>query len=110
MHSLASHKRIAGLQQRFTRFDYICSGNLRRRYTVCGIKNCCCKAQPPARHGPYYYWSRLLGGKVVQKVLSPQQAKLVAKAIKNYKEARELLRKWEIETSQFIAVHKKIKR
>lgn len=90
--------RVAALQRRIAGFDYVCSGNLRRRYTVCGTKNCRCKAQPPEPHGPYFYWSRLLAGKVVQRVLSPEQAKVVARGIKNYRAIRDLLRKWEDET------------
>ena len=106
MYKSSSHKRIGALRRQLARLDYVCSGNLRRRFAACGTKNCHCKAKPPALHGPYYYWSRLLGGKVVQRVLSLQQAKLVTRAIKNYRQARRLLRKWEAETSQIIAVRK----
>lgn len=86
------------LKARLLRFDYVCSGNLQRRYMVCGTKNCRCKAQPPARHGPYYYWSRFLGGKVVQRVLSQEDAEIVARGIANYRAAKALLRNWEDET------------
>ncbi len=96
--SSRSGGRIAALKARLLRLDHICSGNLRRRYAVCGSKNCRCKAQPPARHGPYYYWSRLLGGKVVQRVLSPEDAKIVARGSENYRRAKALLRQWEDET------------
>ena len=108
--SNANLKRIAALRKRLTRFDYLCSGNLRSRYAACGTKNCSCRAKPPALHGPYYYWSRLLGGKVVQRVLSPQQAGLVARAIKNYRQALKLLRKWEVETAQIVEAQKISKR
>jgi hypothetical protein len=96
--SSPSGKRLAALKARILRFDYVCSGNLRRRYAVCGSKNCRCKAQPPARHGPYYYWSRLLGGKVVQRVLSREDAEIVARGIENYRQTKTLLRRWEEET------------
>lgn len=102
--SSPSAGRIAALRARFLRFDHICSGNLRRRYAVCGTKNCRCKAQPPERHGPYYYWSRLLGGKVVQRVLSKEDAKIVARGIANYREAKALLRRWEDETVRVFKV------
>ncbi len=103
MSLLASQKRIKALRQRLMRLDYVCSGNLRRRYAACGTENCRCKAQPPKFHGPYYYWSRLLNGKVIQKVLSPQEARIVAKAIENYRMARQLLKQWESETDKIIA-------
>lgn len=102
--------RIAALRRRIIGFDHVCSGNLRRRYTVCGTKNCRCKAQPPEPHGPYFYWSRLLAGKVVQRVLSPEQARVVAKGIKNYRSIRDLLRKWEDETVRSFGSRKGAKR
>ena len=80
----------------------MCSGNLRRRFTVCGTLNCRCKAKSPAPHGPYFYWSRLRDGKVVQRVLSLDQAKIVAKGIGNYRTLKALLRKWEDETLRSI--------
>lgn len=103
-------KRIAILQRRIAGFDYVCSGNLRQRYSVCGTENCRCKARSPEPHGPYYYWSRLLGGKVVQRVLSREQADIVARGIANYREVRELLRKWEEETVRGIEIRRRAER
>lgn len=103
-------KRIAAVQRRIAGFDYVCSGNLRQRYAVCGTENCRCKAHPPEPHGPYYYWSRLLGGKVVQRVLSQEQAEVVARGIANYREVRKLLRKWEEETIRSIEIRRRPKR
>ena len=103
-------KRIAELQRQIAGFDYVCAGNLRQRYTVCGTENCRCKAQPPEPHGPYYYWSRLVGGKVVQRVLSREQAELVARGIENYREVRALLRRWEEETVRSIEIRRQAKR
>ena len=102
-------KRIAVLQRRVADLDYVCSGNLRRRYTICGTANCRCKARPPEPHGPYHYWSRLLGGKVVQRVLLPEQAKIVAKGIENHRQVRGLLRKWEEETVHALETYKRTK-
>ena len=100
--SSALRKRIAAIRRRVADFDYVCSGNLRRRYTICGTANCRCKARSPEPHGPYHYWSRLLTGKVVQRVLFPEQAKIVAKGIENYRQVKALLRKWEEETVKII--------
>ena len=108
--SSASRKRVAALRGRITEFDYMCSGNLRRRYAVCGTPNCRCKGRPPQPHGPYYYWSRLLDGKVVQRVLSPKQVEIVARGIKNYRKVRELLRRWQEETVREIEIQRDAKR
>lgn len=98
--SLVSAKRIAALRNQFVGFDYVCSGTLLRRVLVCGKPNCRCKAEPPVLHGPYYYWSRRQKGRVVQKVLSAEQAQLVRRAIANYRAALRLLRRWEAETAR----------
>lgn len=102
--STPSAMRIAALKARLMRFDCVCSGNLRSRSTVCGAKNCRCKAHPPEHHGPYYYWSRLLDGKVVQRILSPADAKIVARGIKNQRQVKKLLREWEEETVRALAI------
>jgi hypothetical protein len=108
--SSASRKRVAALRGRIAGFDYVCSGNLRRRYAVCGTPNCRCKGRTAQPHGPYYYWSRLLSGKVVQRVLSPEQAEIVARGIKNYRQAKRLLRSWEEETVRDIKIRRGAKR
>lgn len=110
MYKSSVHKRVEVLKRRLARLDHVCSGNLRRRYSVCGTPNCRCKATPPEPHGPYYYWSRLLKGKVVQRVLSLEQVEIVARGIENYREAKELLRRWEEETAATIEIRRKAKR
>lgn len=94
--------RIAALKRRLANFDYVCSGTLLRRSLICGKDNCRCKARPPALHGPYYYWSRRHGGRLLQKVLSSSQAKLVGRAIRNYRQCLRLLRRWEAQTALII--------
>ena len=59
-------------------------------------------ADPSARHGPYYEWGHLKGGKLVHRVVSPEQAALLRLAIANYRQARKLLRAWEKETERLI--------
>ncbi|MBI3631098.1 MAG: hypothetical protein HY221_02065 [Candidatus Sungbacteria bacterium] len=94
--------RISALRRRLADFDYVCSGTLLRRSLICGKDNCRCKADPPALHGPYYYWSRRHSGRLLQKVLSLSQAKFVERAIRNYRKALQLLRQWEAETARVV--------
>jgi hypothetical protein len=42
------------------------------------------------------------GGKLVHRVVSPEQAALLRLAIANYRQARKLLRAWEKETERLI--------
>lgn len=92
-------QRTKELRRAINSIDYILSGTLRQRTKVCGRSNCRCANDPNARHGPYYEWSRLENRRVVQSVLSKEQAAWVEYAIANYHKIRELLRLWERETA-----------
>lgn len=95
-------ERIAALKRQLGRLDYVCSGTLSKRLLPCGKANCRCKAQPPRLHGPYRYWGRMDRGRLVQKLLSVRQAQVVEEAIRNYRMARRVLRRWESETLKII--------
>jgi hypothetical protein len=73
---------------------------------ACGKERCRCKRKPAVLHGPYYYWSRRHGGRLVQRVLSPEQAEFVREAIKNYRKVQQLLRRWEEETVKSIELRR----
>ena len=95
-------KNIVRLQKEIASFDVVCSGNLRRRILICGKKNCRCKVKAPMLHGPYHYWSRRHGCRLLQRVLTTAQAKIVGRAIRNYKSIRRILLRWEQETVEII--------
>jgi hypothetical protein len=82
--------------------DFLVSGTLHIRTKVCGKKNCRCAEDPEARHGPYHEWSRHQEGRLIHKVITPLQAKLVGRAIANYQRVRELLDHWEAESTEEI--------
>jgi hypothetical protein len=46
---------------------------------------------------------------VVQRVLSPEQAKIVTKGIENYRKVKALLRRWEEETVRAMETCKRSK-
>jgi hypothetical protein len=100
------NNKILSLKRQLASLDHICTGTLVRRSLICGKNNCRCKAKPAALHGPYYYWSRRLGGRLVSRVVSPSQAKIIGKAIRNYRHALQILRKWEAQTVSVLARQK----
>ena len=104
-----AQRKIVRLQKAIAIFDVVCSGNLRRRVLICGKENCRCKGKVPALHGPYHYWSRRHEGKFLQRVLSATQAKMVDRAIRNYKSIRGILSRWEQETVKIIETQTKPK-
>src|SRR5262249_10224293 len=54
----------------------ISSGSVVRRFMPCGKPGCRCQADPPQQHGPYWQWSRVIGGKTVTRRLTASQASL----------------------------------
>lgn len=72
----------------------------------CGRDYCGCKKDEEQRHGPYYYWSRLQRGKLVNQLLSPAQAQIVKQAIINYRAIKRILRSWERETIKVLQASK----
>ncbi|MHB8295661.1 MAG: DUF6788 family protein [Acidimicrobiales bacterium] len=45
-------------------------GTLLERRTTCGKVGCRCVPDPPQPHGPFYQWTRKVGGKTVTRRLS----------------------------------------
>src|SRR6516164_2545325 len=97
-----ARERIARIRAVLNAMEYLCSGTLLRRTKVCGKPSCRCAQDPSARHGPYYEWGHMKGGKLVHRVVSPEQAALLRLAIANYRQARKLLRAWEKQTERLI--------
>jgi hypothetical protein len=95
-------ERIAGIRATLNVMDYFCSGTLQRRMKVCGKPNCRCAGDPNAQYGPYYEWGHMKGGKLVHRVVSPEQAALLRLAIANYRKAKKLMPTWENETERLI--------
>lgn len=87
--------KIAQIRRKIRDLDFLCSGTLLRRTKVCGRKECRCARDPRARHGPYYEWSRREKDRLVHTVLSDEKGPQLARAIRNYRFVRRLLRLWE---------------
>lgn len=79
--------------------DYVASGTLHTRMKSCGRPNCRCAKDPNSLHGPYYEWNRWIDGKLVHRIISPEQAQIVTRALENLKEVKRLLSLWEHETA-----------
>jgi hypothetical protein len=97
-----AQQRIARIQAAIGAVDHLCSGTLLRRTKLCGKAGCRCAQDPAARHGPYYEWGHMHGGRLVHRMVSPRQAALLRRAIQNYRRVLRLLRAWEVETERII--------
>lgn len=101
-------RRLATLRERLGGFDLVCSGTLQRRRMVCGKAVCRCQKDPAARHGPYVYWGRRVEGRLVQKLLTPAQVKIVRGAIRNHRAILRILRQWEDQTVKIIDSQRRV--
>jgi hypothetical protein len=99
---LKVQQRIAKIRESLASIDMLCSGTLLKRMMKCGKPNCRCAVNPEARHGPYFEWTHLKGGKLQHRYISAEQAERLAKAIANYRSAKKLMRAWEQETERLI--------
>ncbi|HUX77483.1 MAG TPA: DUF6788 family protein [Anaerolineae bacterium] len=90
------------LRRLIGRMDFVASGTIHVRTKVCGRKNCKCATDPEQRHGPYHEWTRSKDGKLQHRVVSSDQARLLQRAISNYREIQSLLARWEDETASEI--------
>src|SRR5688572_24423846 len=97
-----ARQRIARIQEQIRALDDLASGTLVRRIKLCGRPGCRCARDQGARHGPYYEWGRMKNGRLVNRMVSPQEAILIRRAIANYRAVRRLLRAWENQTVRVI--------
>ncbi|HVT15764.1 MAG TPA: DUF6788 family protein, partial [Thermoanaerobaculia bacterium] len=56
-------------------------GSLSERYVKCSKPGCPCAERAEARHGPYFSWTRKIGGRTHSRFLTPEQAALVRRQI-----------------------------
>jgi hypothetical protein len=97
-----AREEIARVRATLADIEYLCSGTLHVRMKVCGKPGCRCAQDPQARHGPYYEWGHMIGGKLVHRMVTPAQAELLQHAIENYRLAKHLMREWEEQTERLI--------
>jgi hypothetical protein len=95
-------EKIAEIKRSLSALVHLSSGTLLKRMKVCGNPRCRCASDPAARHGPFYEWSYLKGGKLRHRTLTSEQADMMRLAIANQRKAKKLLRAWEAQTRHLI--------
>jgi hypothetical protein len=100
--AMKSEEKIAAIKRSLSALEHLSSGTLLKRMKVCGNPRCRCASDPAARHGPYYEWSYLKGGKLRHRTLTSEQADIMRLAIANNRKAKKLLRAWEAQTLHLI--------
>jgi hypothetical protein len=54
-------------------FGFALPGTILVRHICCKKPGCRCCADPPQLHGPYYQWTRRVGGKTQTRLLTAEQ-------------------------------------
>lgn len=85
------HARYRDLKDHIHALGFIAPGSVIERYTACANPGCRCNADPPARHGPYYQYTRKLAGKTLTRRLNPEQAQTYREWITNRRRLDNLL-------------------
>jgi hypothetical protein len=98
-------ERIGEIHHRLSGMQYLSSGTLQKRLKRCGKPGCRCATDSSARHGPYFEWSYMKGGKLRHQTLTPKQAELMRLAIGNYRQVKKLLKQWESQTVRLIGLN-----
>lgn len=71
-----SQREYDRLRRELATVGYLWVGTVLRRFIPCGRQECRCRKEVRFRHGPYYYWTRKVGGKTVSRLLTPAEGEL----------------------------------
>lgn len=66
-------------------------GSVSERFVKCSKASCPCAHDPKARHGPYFSYTHAVKGRTKSRFLSPEQAVVVRRQIKQGKQFRNEL-------------------
>lgn len=88
-------KRYEALKQALVVVGLVRRGSLVKRFMPCGKPACRCQATPARLHGPYYQWTRKVGGKTVTVRLRQHEAQLLKRWIDNGRRLEKLVGEME---------------
>jgi len=93
------------LKRQLQALGYVCLGSITRRWITCGNPACACHRDPDRRHGPYYQWTRKIGGRTQTRMLDESLVRLYQEGIRNHHRLDAILDKMrEVSLAAFEAV------
>lgn len=81
----------ARLGRELAQTGYLWVGTILRRTQRCGQASCRCRQGPKFHHGPYYFWTRKVGGKTVSRLLPTAQGQLCQDWISNRQRLHQII-------------------
>jgi hypothetical protein len=87
--------RAAGIAAELASLGLALPGTLIERHVRCGKPGCRCHADPPALHGPYWQWTRKIGGKTITRLVPDDQLGDYRQWLDNHRRLRTLVAELE---------------
>lgn len=87
--------RYRALAAELAEIGFLARGSVIATTTTCSSKGCHCRTDPARRHGPYWQWSRSVGGVTRTTRLSDAEAALYREWIANRRRAEQILTELE---------------
>ena len=83
---------MSNQRKRILQFEWpILHGTVSKAMAKCGQKNCRCKKDPKALHGPYYRWTGRLNGKITTKTITKELLEECQRRIERYQQLQKKL-------------------
>ena len=86
--------RIAKIKEEIAALGDLHPGALSQQFNICGNPRCQCKADPAARHGPYYQLSYAWRRKSTTRFVRKEDLAEVRQQVRNYHRLRQLIDRW----------------
>ncbi len=87
--------RAAGIATELASLGLALPGTLIERHVRCGKPGCRCHADPPVLHGPYWQWTRKIGGKTITRLVPDEQLDDYRQWLDNHRRLRALVTELE---------------
>lgn len=89
-------EKLEEIKSEIEEIGFVWQGSVTERWKKCGKSACWCHKEPDALHGPYYQWSWKSSGRTSSVSLSPEQAALCRKWVKNNRKLEGIIRRLRI--------------
>jgi hypothetical protein len=86
--------RLVRCKEQVTTIDIALQGSVTERWMPCGKRGCCCQADPPRLHGPYYQWTAKVDGRTKTLRLKPDEVEAFRIWIDEGRRLDEIVRQW----------------
>src|ERR1700758_1760487 len=87
--------RAAAIAAELASLGLALPGTLIERHVRCGKPGCRCHADPPVLHGPYWQWTRKIGGKTITRLVADDQLDDYRQWLANHRRLRTLVAELE---------------